>query len=191
MENKNLIEDVFELIKYIGENELPQEEVNAMLFLLRSMRAGDSQRITTEKERSTIMAHRKVRNFFQKNPNKYIVIVGDVKIPENQIFGLSSYFGIKSKNLKLFLDYSKLKKSFPFSEISNQNCIAVIIGAVPHNVTSMGNNSSPIKTALESTNENVQSFVLTDNKVTKEKLRACFEEFSLNLRERRVLQTEN
>lgn len=191
MENKNLIEDVFELIKYIGENELPQEEVNAMLFLLRSMRAGDSQRITTEKERSTIMAHRKVRNFFQKNPNKYIVIVGDVKIPENQIFGLSSYFGIKSKNLKLFLDYSKLKKSFPFSEISNQNCIAVIIGAVPHNVANMGNNSSPIKTALESTNENVQSFVLTDNKVTKEKLRACFEEFSINLRERRLLQTEN
>ncbi len=174
MKNRNLVEDLYDVIGYVGDRDLSQAEVNAISFILRSIKVGDAERITTEQQRASIITSQKAREYFKKHPNKKIIVVGDIRIPEAQLFGTASYFGIPSKNISLFLEYDKLKKNFPFKEIEHHDTIAVIFGAMPHNVSEKGSEISPLQTAIKSMGDHAVPFVVTDMKVTKEKIRSCF-----------------
>lgn len=64
--------------------------------------------------------------------NQYIAIVGDSFIDEKMIINLCSDFGIKKKNIRFCLDYGKYKNGHYSDLLYSSQCVAIILGPVPH-----------------------------------------------------------
>lgn len=161
------------VISYVHSNTLSDKELNDVLLLLQTIPLGKAGDVLISKQQEDCRKAAYVVNYFQKNPRHYIVMVGACKIPQQQIVGLARPFGIEPRHLRIHRDYSKLKKRFPFEEIQNPNCVAVIVGSVPHNAN--GSTILDPVSALKAS-KNGSTYIVPGMKFTKENLKETFTE---------------
>jgi hypothetical protein len=63
---------------------------------------------------------------------QYIAIAGDAFIDQKMILKILAQYGMKKSNVKFCLDYKKYKNGHYTDILYSSQCIAVILGPVPH-----------------------------------------------------------
>lgn len=109
---------------------------------------------------------------FDSFPDGKILIFGQPKIKEREIYGCLKEYGITKARLELHLDYEKVK-SYPFKEIQyNPTYRLILFGPVPHSGEGKKEYSSII-TQIENTDGYPKVIRLLDGhglKITKTSL---------------------
>ncbi len=170
MNKSSIYEQLLDLLLRVRDPGVSEEELRQIQQILSLLDTGNVKEYLNEHKEKEIKNIIGMRSYFSDYPKHYAVIVGASKIPSDQIRKIAKAQGFPENNLKLFLDYEKLKNDFPFAECRHLNCIGAIIGAVPHNVTGSNGHASAVS-ALE------QSSAITitnELKITKEGLKKSF-----------------
>lgn len=87
---------------------------------------------------------------YQTDPYGKILVIGESKLKEQQIYGCFKEFGIPKERIELRLGYNEAQ-TFPFKVLRyNENYRLILFGPVPHSGKGKGDYSSII-TQLENT----------------------------------------
>ena len=87
---------------------------------------------------------------YQTDPYGEILVIGESKLKEQQIYGCFKEFGIPKERIALHLGYNEAQ-TFPFKDLRyNENYRLILFGPVPHSGKGKGDYSSII-TQLENT----------------------------------------
>ena len=80
-------------------------------------------------------------NTKDKIENKKVLIIGDIPMNLQEVFDMSAQIGIAPEMIDILDDFSKIKKLA--GRIRNDDKYAgIIIGAIPHKVSKLGDSSS-------------------------------------------------
>ena len=110
---------------------------------------------------------------YDTNPEGKILIIGESRIKDNEIYGCLKEFGLRKERVELQLGYDKAKR-FSFRNIQyNPNYRLLLFGPIPHSGEGKGEKSSIIK-QIEDTDGYPKVIRLMDKnglKITKTSLK--------------------
>lgn len=111
--------------------------------------------------------------FYDTNPQGKILIIGDAKIKDNEIYGCLKEYGITKDRIELHLGYREVK-NYSFNKIQyNPNYRLILFGPIPHSGKGKHDKSSIIN-QIESTDGYPRVIRLSDGhglKLTKTSLK--------------------
>lgn len=83
-----------------------------------------------------------VNDLFETNINGKIIIFGDAKIKESEIYGCAKQLGLGKDRIETYLDYKQVQK-FDFNKLRyNPNYRLILFGPIPHSVKGKEESSS-------------------------------------------------
>jgi len=143
LENRYLIFIISKLYKDIKEIKITtQEEINNIKNKITSINEEFSRQIVDEIRKTTpeLTTPEEV-----SCKNIKILILGDIQIPTNEIFGIAKReYGIPSKNIDIINDWDKIK-SYDVEKLRyNSKYDGIIVGPIPHSIKGVGEFSNLI-----------------------------------------------
>lgn len=67
--------------------------------------------------------------------NHYVAIVGNPRVPNEDIFRIGKEFGFTKKNIQIMNDLDHFKSGKYTPSLESDNCVAIILGEVPHSAS--------------------------------------------------------
>ena len=180
-QKEKTILDAVDMMAYVRQLD-DDTELLAIRAVLALVTSGRSVELVEGNKKKEALLVSSTKDHFKKNPSDYIVVIGNIRIPRTQVFGVLREYGIPKENIRLYTEYEKIKNNFPYHVIRNDKAKAVFFGSVPHNANGGNGATSPI----EAVKAMKPVFVADSLKVTKESLRKCAAAFTAALHEEGV-----
>ncbi len=145
----DLSEEIFLLLKLTQILSASLENVSSKLNLqIQAINDNISQKVV-EGIRQELPETSGLKNK-KDTSNIKILILGDLQIHENDIYGIAKDYGIPKKNIEIIKDWDEIKRFDPRKLRYSAKYNGIMIGPVPHSVKGKGDYSSIIETLNES-----------------------------------------
>lgn len=145
----DLSEEIFLLLKLTQILSASLENVSSKLNLqIQAINDNISQKVV-EGIRQELPETSGLKNK-KDTSNIRILILGDLQIHENDIYGIAKDYGIPKKNIKIIKDWDEIKRFDPEKLRYSAKYNGIMIGPVPHSVKGKGDYSSIIETLNKS-----------------------------------------
>lgn len=179
MEKKKLFDAMVRLTMVIAEQKhISPQESEAIFHVLNMCAGGEAQALIAKYELQKIQNKSFMQKYFLDNPKRQVAIVGNSHIPKDQVVKITRQYGVFDKQLLYFKDYRRLEHDFPFERLQNENTVAILMSAMPHNVPGINGFNSPVE-AIGTMGK--ISFSFPEFKVTKAGLKTCMDKIALTL----------
>jgi len=145
----DLSEEIFLLLKLTQILSASLENVSSKLNLqIQAINDNISQKVV-EEIRQELPETSGLKNK-KDTSNIKILILGDLQIHENDIYGIAKDYGIPKRNIEIKKDWDEIKRLDLRKLRYSAKYNGIIIGPVPHSVKGKGDYSSIIETLNES-----------------------------------------